>query len=144
MQRLLLDGPGALHWEDAPEPEVTDDAALVRPIAVATCDLDVGVLQGIYPLEGPYPFGHEGVADGTCTNVAVFLEDPALPLFQMYSRCCTLHTGRAHARPVIPEVLDLVAAGRFDPSIVTSEVVDWDDAAEALADPPMKLVVQRP
>ena len=53
--------------------------------------------------------------DGTCTNVAVLFEDPALPLFQMYSRCCTLHTGRAHARPVIPEMLDLVAAGRFDP-----------------------------
>jgi alcohol dehydrogenase len=81
--------------------------------------------------------------DGTCTNVAVFLEDPALPLFQMYSRCCTLHTGRAHARPAIPAVLDLVAAGRFDPSLVTSEVVDWDHAVDALADPPMKLVVQR-
>ena len=33
------------------------------PIAVATCDLDVGVLQGAYPLPGPYPFGHEGVAE---------------------------------------------------------------------------------
>jgi alcohol dehydrogenase len=81
--------------------------------------------------------------DGTCTNVAVLLEDPALPLFQMYSRCCTLHTGRAHARPAIPEVLALVADGRFDPAPVTSQVVDWDDAADALADPPMKLVVQR-
>jgi alcohol dehydrogenase len=339
MQQLVLDGPGALHWEDVREPELTDGAALVRPVAVATCDIDVGVLQGVYPLEGPYPFGHEGVADvvavadgvtsvapgdrvvvpfqiscgscvsclrgrtgnctahpplstfglgpmgglawgglladlalvphadamlvplpdgidpavvasasdnipdgfravgpplaadpgaevlvvggpggppsiglyavglavalgsarvlyvdddlghlavaealgadveedptrrkvgafpitvnaggdeahlrcalnstafdGTCTNVAVLLEDPALPLFQMYSRCCTLHTGRAHARPVIPEILDLVAAGRFDPTLVTSAVVDWDDAVDALSDPPMKLVVTR-
>ncbi|HEY5700187.1 MAG TPA: alcohol dehydrogenase catalytic domain-containing protein, partial [Acidimicrobiales bacterium] len=63
MQQLVLDGPGALHWEDVPEPELTDGAALVRPVAVATCDIDVGVLQGVYPLEGPYPFGHEGVAD---------------------------------------------------------------------------------
>ncbi|MET0737363.1 MAG: alcohol dehydrogenase catalytic domain-containing protein [Acidimicrobiales bacterium] len=339
MQQLVLDGPGAVHWEDVREPELTDGAALIRPVAVATCDIDVGVLQGVYPLEGPYPFGHEGVAvvvavadgvtsvapgdrvvvpfqiscgscasclrgrtgnctahpplstfglgpmgglawgglladlalvphadamlvplpdgidpavvasasdnipdgfravgpplaadpgaevlvvggpggppsiglyavglaaalgsarvlcvdddpdhlavaealgadveedptrrkvgafpitvnagggeahlrcalnstafDGICTNVAVLLEDPALPLFQMYSRCCTLHTGRAHARPVIPAILDLVAAGRFDPTLVTSAVVDWDDAVDALSDPPMKLVVTR-
>ena len=339
MQRLMLDGPGAVHWEEAPDPVAGPGQAVVRPLAVATCDLDVGVLQGAYPLEGGYPFGHEGVAevvevgegvrdlapgqrvvvpfqiscgtcgpcrrgrtgncaehppmstyglgtmgglgwgglladlalvphadamlmplpdgvdpvvvasasdnipdgfrgvgpqlaadpgaevlvvageggpssiglyaaglavalgaarvlyvddrpqlraiaerlgaeveegatrrkvgafpitvnaggaeahlrcalnstafDGTCTNVAVLLEDPALPLFAMYSRCCTLHTGRAHVRPVIPQVLDLVAAGRFDPSIVTSLVVDWDDAPAALSDPPMKLVVRR-
>ena len=63
MQQVVFDGPGALHWEDVPEPELTDGAAVVRPVAVATCDIDVGVLQGVYPLEGPYPFGHEGVAD---------------------------------------------------------------------------------
>ena len=75
--------------------------------------------------------------------MAVLLEDPAVPLFAMYSRCCTLHTGRAHVRPHIPQVLDLVASGRFDPSLVTSLVVEWADAATALADPPMKLVVRR-
>ena len=64
MRTLLLDGPGALHWEDAPEPVLTSPtAALVRPLAVATCDLDVGVLTGRYPLPGPYPLGHEGVAE---------------------------------------------------------------------------------
>ena len=339
MEQLVLDGPGALHWEEVPDPEPAAGGAVVRPLAVATCDLDVGVLRGQFPLVGGYPFGHEGVAevvavgdgvtsvrpgdrvvvpfqiscgtcapctrgrtgncaahpplstyglgtmgglrwggfladlalvphadamlvplpdgvdpavvasasdnipdgyrgvgpqlaedpgaevlvvggeggpasiglyaaglavalgaarvvyvddrpalraiaetlgaeveddptrrkvgafpitvnagglgahlrcavhstafDGTCTNVAVLLDDPALPLFSMYSRCCTLHTGRAHARPVIPAVLDLVAAGRFDPSLVTSQVVSWADAPTALADPPLKLVVTR-
>ena len=60
----------------------------------------------------------------------------------MYSRCCTFHTGRAHVRPAIDHVLALVAAG-FDPSIVTSAVADWEDAVEALAEPPMKLVITR-
>jgi threonine dehydrogenase-like Zn-dependent dehydrogenase len=338
VQQLVLDGPGALHWDDVPTPEVGDAVqAVVRPLAVATCDLDVGVLRGVFPLAGPYPFGHEGVAevvavgadvrtvavgdrvvvpfqiscgacaacragrtgnctavpklstyglgtmgglqwgglladlalvphadamlvplpegvapavvasasdniadgwrgvgpqlaaepgaevlvvggapasiglyaaglavalgagrvvyldqdpdrlavavalgaeaqegpppekagrfpitvdssgteaglrcalnstafDGTCTSTSVFLEDPKVPMFSMYSRCCTLHTGRAHARPAIPAVLDLVAAGRFDPSLVTSAVVPWEDAVDALADPPMKLVVSR-
>ena len=56
--------------------------------------------------------------DGVCTNVSVYLDDPALPLLAMYSRCCTLHTGRVHARPAIPAVLDLVGRG-FDPGLVT-------------------------
>jgi len=81
--------------------------------------------------------------DGTCTSTSVYLEDPAVPMFAMYSRCCTLHTGRAHARPAIPHVLDLVASGRFDPTPVTSAVVPWSDAPTALADPPLKLVVVR-
>jgi alcohol dehydrogenase len=82
-------------------------------------------------------------ADGTCTSPSVYLEDPAVPMFAMYSRCCTLHTGRAHVRPAIPAVLDLVAAG-FDPSLVTSAVVTRADAADALASPPMKLVIACP
>ena len=339
MRQLILDGPGAVHWDDHAVPELTGPgAAVVRPIAVATCDLDIGVLRGRFPLTGPYPFGHEAVAevveigdhvttvavgdvvvvpfqiscgncgpcrrgrtgncashprlstyglgtmgglgwgglladlalvphadamlvvlpdgidpvavasasdnivdgwrtvgpqlaaepgaevlviggdagpnsiglyaagiavalgadrvmyadqdparlaiaerlgaqamegplprklgsfpvtvdasghqdglqcalnstafDGTCTSPSVYLTDPVMPLFSMYSRCCTFHTGRAHARPAIDHVLQLVEAG-FDPSIVTSAVVAWDDAVDALCDPPMKLVVSR-
>jgi alcohol dehydrogenase len=78
--------------------------------------------------------------DGTCTSPSVYLEDPPVPMFSMYSRCCTLHTGRAHVRPAIPIVLDLVAAG-FDPSLVTSAVVPRGDILDALARPPMKLVI---
>lgn len=78
--------------------------------------------------------------DGTCTSPSVYLSDQAVPMFSMYSRCCTLHTGRAHARAAIPSALDLVAAG-FDPSLVTSEVIDFDDAESALAEPSMKPVL---
>ena len=80
--------------------------------------------------------------DGTCTCVAVYLADVALPLLAMYSRCCTFHVARAHARPAIDEVLALMADG-FDPSPVTSAVADWGDAVAALSDPPMKLVITR-
>jgi alcohol dehydrogenase len=78
--------------------------------------------------------------DGTCTSPSIYLDDPALPLFQMYSRCCTFHTGRAHARPAIPPILELVAGG-FDPSLVTSAVVPRTEAVEALRHPPMKLAI---
>ena len=338
MQRLMLEGPAQVRWEEADEPRLPGpDGAIVRPVAIATCDLDIAVLVGRFPLAGPYPFGHEGVADvvavgddvtrvapgdrvvvpfqiscgaceacrrgrtgncaahprlstyglgtmgglewgglladlaavphadamlvklpvgvdplavasasdnipdgwrtvgpqlaaepgaevlvvggdggphsiglyaaglavalgasrvayldndpdclaiaaalgaevidgapprkagafsitvdasgtadglrcvlnstafdGTCTSPSVYLEDPAVPMFSMYSRCCTLHTGRAHVRPAIPAVIDLVAAG-FDPSLVTSAVVARSDAPAALAHPPMKLVIE--
>ncbi|MEU1993914.1 alcohol dehydrogenase catalytic domain-containing protein [Nocardia gamkensis] len=339
MKRLMLTGPGAMRWEEHPEPVLSGPGqALVRPVALATCDIDPAVLRGAFPLPGPYPFGHEGVAkvveigpevrgvavgdlvvvpfqiscgacracargrtgncvshprlssfglgamggldwgglwadlalvphadamlvrlpsgvdpaavasasdnipdayrsvgprladdpaaevlviggpaapsiglyaaglavalgsarvvylddsgrrldiakslgaeaiegprdarvgrfpivveaaggakalrgaieatayDGWCTSVSVQAQDVALPLFGMYTRCCTFHTGRAHVRPVIPEVLDLVAAGRFDPSLVTTTTVPWEDSMEALLETPMKLVAVR-
>lgn len=339
MKRLIFDGPGALHWEDGPEPVLDAPAqALVRPIAVATCDLDPAVLQGRFPLQGPYPFGHEGVGevvavgadvrtvvpgdrvvvpfqiscgdcpaclrgrtgnctshpfmstyglgamgglewgglwadlvriphadamlvplpagvdpvtvasasdnipdayravapqladnpgaevlilggpaassiglyaaglavalgasrtvyldtdpdrlklaaqlgaealegpsdtragrfpivveaaggrkalvaainatanDGWCTSVSVQAQDVSLPLLGMYSRCCTFHTGRAHVRPVIPEVLALIAAARFDPTPVTTRIVPWADSLDALLDAPLKLIAVR-
>jgi alcohol dehydrogenase len=80
--------------------------------------------------------------DGVCTSTAVYLEDPKLPLFAMYSRCCTFHIGRAHARPAISHVLDLVEAG-FDPSLVTTTTAGWEDAVEALSNPTMKVVLTR-
>ena len=64
MQRLMLIGTGQVRWEEAAEPELTEPGgAIVTPVAVATCDLDVAVLGGRYPLAGPYPFGHEAVAE---------------------------------------------------------------------------------
>lgn len=81
-------------------------------------------------------------ADGTCTSVAIYFEPATpIPLLEMYTRGCTLHTSRVHARAVIPGVLELVAAGRLDPALVTSRVAGFDEAEEALADPPTKLVL---
>ncbi|MGW4122740.1 zinc-dependent alcohol dehydrogenase [Nocardia sp. NPDC004711] len=81
--------------------------------------------------------------DGFCTSVSVQTQDVALPMLEMYSRCCTFHTGRAHARPSIPHILDLVAAGRFDPSVVTTRTVAWEDSIDALLEAPVKLVATR-
>ncbi len=80
-------------------------------------------------------------ADGVCTSTSVYLRDPQIPMFAMYSRCCTLHTGRAHVRPAIPEVLAMVADRKFDPTLVTTTHAAWDDAIDALAEPTMKVVI---
>lgn len=81
---------------------------------------------------------------GTCTSVAIYF-DPGttLPLLEMYTRGVTFHTSRADARALLPEVLDLVAAGHLDPTAVPTTVLPWDEAAEAWLTPATKLVFAR-
>jgi len=81
---------------------------------------------------------------GACTSTAIyFAGETPLPLLEMYTRGITFRTGRVNARAVIPEVLDLVVSGRLRPELVTSAVVAWEDAAEALAGLTAKTVVVR-
>jgi threonine dehydrogenase-like Zn-dependent dehydrogenase len=81
---------------------------------------------------------------GFCTSVAIhFGETTPVPLLHMYTKGITLHLSRADSRRFLPEVIDLVAAGRLDPSAVPTTVAAWDDAAEAWLEPAVKLVVAR-
>jgi alcohol dehydrogenase len=67
-----------------------------------------------------------------------------MPLFEMYLKIVTFETGRVHARPAIPGVLDLAAGDGFRPQDVTTKVVPWDDTPAALLEPDwVKLVAQR-
>jgi alcohol dehydrogenase len=61
----------------------------------------------------------------------------------MYLNGVSFRTGRGHARPVIPSLVELVTSGRFRPELVTAQVADWETAQEALSDPPRKLVLTR-
>ncbi len=79
---------------------------------------------------------------GTCTSVGIYWQnDTPLPLLEMYDRAVTFVTGSPQARPAIPEVLELVAKGRLEPERITTRVVSFDDAPEALAEPYTKLVM---
>jgi threonine dehydrogenase-like Zn-dependent dehydrogenase len=72
-----------------------------------------------------------------------FKESVALPLFAMAIRGVHLHTGRGNAGAHIPRLLELTAAGTIAPASVTSEVLTWDTAPDALADPSWKPVFVR-
>ena len=81
---------------------------------------------------------------GYCTSVAIhFAEMTPLPLLHMYTKGITLHLSRADSRRFLPEVINLVASGRLDPSAIPTRVVGWDDAADAWLQPAVKLVVSR-
>jgi alcohol dehydrogenase len=83
--------------------------------------------------------------DGICTSTAIYFgEQPALPLLEMYTKCITFKTGRAHVRPAMPHVLALAASGELQPERVTTRTVGWDDAAAALLERDWtKLVIER-
>jgi threonine dehydrogenase-like Zn-dependent dehydrogenase len=83
--------------------------------------------------------------DGTCTSTAIYFgEQPSLPLLEMYTKGITFKTGRANARTAMPHVLELAASGAMRPELVTSRVVGWSDAADALLERGWtKLVIER-
>jgi alcohol dehydrogenase len=82
--------------------------------------------------------------EGVCQCVS-FYAGPAtpLPLGRMYTLGVRFCVGRCHAAALLPEVLDLIAAGRLHPEAVTTQAVDWEEAPRAFLEPAIKLVVTR-
>jgi threonine dehydrogenase-like Zn-dependent dehydrogenase len=64
MQQLTCLSANKLEWHEVPEPRIAGDGeALVRPLAVARCDIDRFLASGLFPLRGPFALGHESVAE---------------------------------------------------------------------------------
>jgi threonine dehydrogenase-like Zn-dependent dehydrogenase len=82
-------------------------------------------------------------ADGICTSIGIYFEPVPMPLLDMFTQGITFVTGRPHVRGLMPEVLELVREGKFDPDPMTAQKVPWDDAAEALSELRAKTVVER-
>jgi alcohol dehydrogenase len=106
---------------------------------------------GFYPITVDASADPKGIAcalrstdaDGICTSVGIYFQPTPLPLLEMFTQGITFVTGRPHVRTLMPEVLELVREGRFDPAPVTAQVVDWEDAEEALSELRSKTVVLR-
>jgi threonine dehydrogenase-like Zn-dependent dehydrogenase len=65
VKALFYDGAGGVEWREQ-EPPVLEEAtdALVKPVAVTTCDLDQAILTGGVPgSESPFAIGHEGIGE---------------------------------------------------------------------------------
>ncbi len=99
--------PGRLEWAEVPEPDLRGAGeALVRPIAVATCDLDGPIVVGEAPIPGPIALGDECVGEvlAVGSDVASFApgETVVVP-FQIScgecARCCAGLTGNCLAVP---------------------------------------------
>jgi alcohol dehydrogenase len=64
MQQLTFVEPNSLEWWEVPVPVLrTGNDAIVKPLAVARCDLDSAIVIGAFPIKGPFGFGHEMTAE---------------------------------------------------------------------------------
>ncbi len=107
---------------------------------------------GLYPITVDASGDVDGLAcalrstepEGVCTSIGIyFTETTPVPLLEMFTKGIRFHTGRAHARPAMEPIMELVENGSFQPELVTGETADWDDAPEAIAGHRSKLVISR-
>jgi alcohol dehydrogenase len=76
--RALAASPGGrLRWREVPAPRSPGpDGAIVRPIAVSTCDIDCPLVMGVTPLTLPLHLGHECVAEVLAVGERVSTVNP--------------------------------------------------------------------
>lgn len=80
---------------------------------------------------------------GRCTSCGVYHKPLALPVNEMYLRGVRFTIGWANVQALMPKALQLLADRRVEVDTIHT-VAPWDDAIEALRDPPLKLVLVRP
>jgi threonine dehydrogenase-like Zn-dependent dehydrogenase len=92
MRALMFRGPMAIAWEDVAAPQLMEPRdALVRPIAVARCDLDPAIALGLYSMPAPFVMGHEMVGEVVAVGEAISnvrLGDKVIVPFQLSCMTC--------------------------------------------------------
>jgi alcohol dehydrogenase len=107
MRQLTYVRPNLLEWWDVLEPRLQDDRdAIVAPLAVTRCDLDLAIATGKSGFEGPFAIGHEaaGIVTAVGDSVTKFSPgDQVIVPFQIScgacERCRRGHTNACTAVP---------------------------------------------
>jgi len=111
MRQLMCTAPGSVEWREVPEPRLSGDGeAIVRPLAVARCDIDVPLTSGIFPIREPFALGHECVAEIVALGDAVRgleIGQRVVVAFQLScgkcGSCAAGHTANCDAYPVLSD-----------------------------------------
>lgn len=136
MRVLRLIRPGRLVWQDCPVPVPPGPAgALVRPVAMATCDLDRPLGLGATPFPWPLDFGHECVGEVLAVGEGVRTVSPgdlvAVP-FQINCGACAACrrglTGNCHGVPPISMYGFGLAGGAWGGAFADQVAVPYADA----------------
>jgi alcohol dehydrogenase len=83
---------------------------------------------------------------GVCVSTGGIMyprQNIPFPVFEMYRKSMSFHTGWVHTQTLIDEPLRLIHEGIFDPGPVTSTVVKWEDAIPPLLEPFTKVILTR-
>ena len=64
MRHAVFVGTGHVEWREVPDLRLEGDLeALVRPLVVGRCDLDVALVRGLMPMPPGAPLGHEIIGE---------------------------------------------------------------------------------
>lgn len=64
MRQLVIEQPGRLAWRECARPRLQSGLdAVVRPLVVGRCDLDVAFVRGVVPIPKDSALGHECIAE---------------------------------------------------------------------------------
>lgn len=107
MRALVFHGPMDLRWDDVPTPELTEARdALVRPLAVARCDLDPAIASGLYPMPAPFVMGHEMVGEVVAVGEDAGTWQPGdrviVPFQLSCMTCAACRRGHTNACTAVP------------------------------------------
>ena len=107
MRHLVFLGPGSLEWQESTDPRLADDRdAIVRPLAVARCDLDPAIALGLYPMTPPFALGHEMVGEvverGDRAGAAAIGDRVIVPFQISCGSCSMCQRGLTNACAAIP------------------------------------------
>jgi threonine dehydrogenase-like Zn-dependent dehydrogenase len=111
MRQLICVEPGKLEWRELADPRVEGDGeALIRPLAVARCDIDRYLAGGFFPLRGPFALGHECVGEVIALGDGVRgleLGQRVITSFQVScGRCAPCAAGRTAICAALPVLSD--------------------------------------
>ena len=77
MRQLMFEEAGSYAWRETAEPQIeAPEQAIVRPLLVACCDLDVAVARGRLPLPPGHAVGHEGIGEVVAVGETVRTVSP--------------------------------------------------------------------
>ena len=101
MRSLVLEEARQVVWRETPEPQREHEReAIVRPLAVATCDLDQPMIFGQTPFALPIHLGHECVAEVVEGPDGFAHGDRVVVPFQISCGTCERCTHRATHRDI--------------------------------------------
>ncbi len=111
MCQLTCTGPRELEWRDVPAPQLEgDDGALLRPLAVARCEIDPFLIAVAQPGRVPFALGHECVAEVVALgdHVRGFeIGQRVVPSFQLScgrcGSCGAGHSANCDSYPVLSD-----------------------------------------
>jgi alcohol dehydrogenase len=107
IRQLIIEQPGRLAWRECAGPRLETSAdALVRPLVVGRCDLDVAFVRGVAPIAIGSALGHECIAEVVEVGDGVFSIKPGqrvLVCAQINCGVCGMgrrgYTGRCSSVP---------------------------------------------